>query len=230
MEHHTNIVRLKAVRSALSALNETVVFVGGAILSLYADKPVIDVRNTNDIDIIIEILSYKKRAEVEERLRAIGFQNDIESGIVCRYKIQGITIDIMPTNDPSIGFHNIWYPDAFANAIATSLDERTNINIPTAPHYIATKFEAFKSRGNYDGYSSHDFEDIIFVLQNRSTIWEEINTSDEKVLQYLRTEFIRLLQHPRIIDWIEGNVDHNLDSNAGAKIIKSIRALVIIKR
>jgi hypothetical protein len=34
----------------------------------------------------------------------IGFTNDIDSGIVCRYKIRGIVVDVMPTDDPSIGF------------------------------------------------------------------------------------------------------------------------------
>lgn len=105
-QHHTNVARLKAVRNALDALYEEVVFVGGAVLSLYADKPIIDIRNTNDIDVIIDILSYSHRVTIEEKLRNIGFQNDMTSGIVCRYKIRGLVVDIMPTNDPSIEFHN----------------------------------------------------------------------------------------------------------------------------
>lgn len=185
MQHHTNIVRLKAVSNALTSLNEAVVFVGGAVLSLYADKPIIDVRSTNDIDVIIEILNYAHRAEVEDKLRAIGFHNDIESGIVCRYKIQGLIVDIMPTNEPSVGFHNIWYTDAFTHSIPVELDERATIKIPTALYFIATKFEAFKDRGKYDGYSSHDFEDIIFVLQNRTNIWEEMDVADAKLKRYL---------------------------------------------
>jgi hypothetical protein len=46
---------------------------------------------------------------LEEKLLAIGFQNMIDSKIVCRYTINGIIVDIMPTNDTSIGFTNIWY-------------------------------------------------------------------------------------------------------------------------
>lgn len=224
--HHDNTVRLKAVSNALLGLNEAVVFVGGAVLSLYADKPVIDVRYTNDIDVIIEIISYTKRAIVEERLRAIGFRNDTESGIICRYNFQGITVDIMPTNDKSIGFHNIWYPDAFANAIDVSLDERTVIRIPAAPCFIATKLEAFKNRGQYDGYSSHDFEDIIFLLQNRSTAWNEINGANQPLKTYLVNEFSALLQHPLIEDWITGNVDHSLEQNADGMILENMERIV----
>lgn len=221
-QHHINIVRLKAVSNALESLNEEVVFVGGAILTLYADKPVIDIRSTNDVDVIIDILSYSHRVKVEDKLRAIGFQNDIVSGIVCRYKIEGLVVDIMPTNDPSIGFHNIWYREAFNNAITTTLDERTNIKIPTAPHFIATKFEAFKSRGQYDGYSSHDFEDIVFVFQNRSTIWEEMGNVTGELKLYLQTSFQDLLNHPLIFDWVEGNTEHTLESNATESIMKAL--------
>lgn len=39
--HYTNIVRLKAISNALELLNEEVVFVGGAILALYVDKPLL---------------------------------------------------------------------------------------------------------------------------------------------------------------------------------------------
>lgn len=224
--HYTNIVRLKAISNALELLNEEVVFVGGAILVLYADKPVIDIRNTNDVDVIIDILSYSHRAKVEDRLREIGFQHDMESGIVCRYKIQGLIVDIMPTNEPSIGFHNIWYQQAFSCAISKELDERTTIKIPTAPHFIATKFEAFRSRGHYDGYSSHDFEDIIFVLQNSTTIWEEMNSADTALKQYLQKSFQSLLDHTLIFDWIEGNTDHTLESNAAEKIINALTTFV----
>lgn len=106
MSHHINIIRIKVVANALELLKEKVVFVGGATISLYPDRRVFEVRPTDDVDVIIEILNYRERAELEEKLRMIGFQNDIDSGIVCRFKIQGIIVDIIPTNDPSIGFSN----------------------------------------------------------------------------------------------------------------------------
>lgn len=66
MSHHVNIVRIKAVANALDTLKEKVVFVGGATISLYPDKPVLEVRPTDDVDVIIEILNYKNRVELEE--------------------------------------------------------------------------------------------------------------------------------------------------------------------
>ena len=66
---------------------------------------------------------------MEEKLRDIGFSPDIESGIICRYKIHGIIVDIMPTNDSSAGFKNKWYPDGFNQAVDYQIDEKCKIKI-----------------------------------------------------------------------------------------------------
>lgn len=207
MSHHTNTVRIKAVANALDKLNEKVVFVGGATISLYPDRPVFEVRPTDDVDVIIEILTYSDRAELEEKLRSIGFSHDIESGVICRYRIHGIAVDIMPTNDPSIGFTNIWYPEGFKNAVNYEIDERSVVKILSAPYFIATKLEAHKDRGQNDGRTSQDFEDIIYVLENREAIWEEINNSGDNLKNYLLTEFRNLLKNPNIFEWIDCHVE-----------------------
>ena len=202
-----NIVRIKAVANALAELKDKVVFVGGSTISLYPDRPVFEVRPTDDVDVIIEILNYVDRMELEEKLRSIGFTHDIESDIICRYKIQGIIVDIMPTNDASIGFTNKWYPDGFVNAINHQIDEMLTVKILSAPYYIATKLEAHKSRGNNDGRTSHDFEDIIYVLENRATIWKEMNNAGESLKEYLQSEFLILLENPNLFEWIDAHVE-----------------------
>jgi predicted nucleotidyltransferase len=195
MSKHTNTVRIKAVARALDNLKEKVVFVGGATVSLYPDQPVFEVRPTDDVDVLIEILNYNNRTELEEKLRSIGFSHDIASGVICRYLIQGIIVDIMPTNDPSIGFTNIWYPEGFKNAVNYEIDERSIIKILSAPYFIATKLEAHKNRGKNDGRTSQDFEDIIYVLENRKVIWEEIKNSNDQ------------LKNPNLFEWIDCHVE-----------------------
>ncbi len=209
MNHHTNIVRIKVVSNALALLKEKIVFVGGATISLYPDRPVFEVRPTDDVDVIIEILNYADRVLLEEKLRSIGFLHDMESGVICRYKIQGIIVDIMPTNDPSIGFTNIWYPEGFEKAIDYYLAGDSIIKILSAPYFIVTKLEAHKGRGKNDGRTSQDFEDIIYVLENREKIWEEMNNSGNSVKDYLRSEFLNLLNNPNLFEWIDSHVERN---------------------
>lgn len=203
-DHQKNRVRLKAVHRAFAGLQDKVVFVGGSTVSLYADVPTLNIRPTDDVDVIIEVLNYGNRAELEEKLRSFGFQHDVASGIICRYRIQGVIVDIMPTTPESIGFSNKWYPRGFANAIDHVLDDVT-IKILSAPYFIATKLEAFKGRGG-DGRTSHDFEDIVYVIENRASIWQELSAAGDEVKSYLLEEFKKLRANPYITEWIDCHV------------------------
>ena len=105
---HENIVRIKAVADILKGLNQPYVFVGGATVSLYSTQKALakGIRPTDDVDVVIEVASYADHSQMEERLRKLGVVNDIESGIICRYKALGITIDIMPITSQALGFSN----------------------------------------------------------------------------------------------------------------------------
>ncbi len=51
MSNKLNITRIKAVSNVLGKLNENVVFVGGAVVSLYANRETEEPRPTDDIDV-----------------------------------------------------------------------------------------------------------------------------------------------------------------------------------
>src|SRR5581483_3991158 len=165
--------RIKAVYHALGSLQGKVVFIGGATVSLYADGQAEDARPTDDVDIVVEIWAHKDYAAVEEQLRKMGFVNDVQSGVICRYIVQGIVVDVMPTGENVLNFTNRWYKDGFKQAIEQKIDE-CRIKIFQAPYFLATKMEAFLDRGRNDGRTSTDFEDIIFVLENRRSVWQEL--------------------------------------------------------
>jgi len=208
MSHHQNVVRIKAVHNHLADLKDKVVFVGGATTSLYADRQTQEIRPTDDVDVIIELISYNERTKLEEKLRSMGFRHDMESTIICRFIIQGIIVDIMPTTPDSIGFSNQWYPDGFKNAIEYSIDDNNTVKILSPPYFIATKLEAFKGRGAGDGRTSQDFEDIVYVLENRQTIWEELNGARGDIRNYLIKEFRQLRNNVNLFEWIDCHVEY----------------------
>jgi len=63
------------------------------------------------------------------------------------------------------------------------------------PIFLATKFEAFHTRGG-DYRTSYDFEDIIYVIDNRTSIVEEIRNADEKVKSFLKKELSKVIDAP----------------------------------
>lgn len=86
---HENIIRLKAVNQQLKGLGQDFVFVGGATVSLYATNAELasEIRPTDDVDVIVELATYGGYSKLDEKLREIGFVNDVASGVICRYKI-----------------------------------------------------------------------------------------------------------------------------------------------
>jgi predicted nucleotidyltransferase len=206
VSHQDNVSRIKVVREALGDLQNEVVFVGGSTISFYADQQTSEVRETDDVDVIIEALTFSDHAKFEEKIRERGFSPDINSNVKVRYKFKDITVDFMPTTDVVIGFENKWYPDGYKNAIEYNIDNNEMIKILAPEHFLATKLEAFKSRGYTDPRQSQDFEDIVYVLENRQVIWSELANSAEPLKSYLREEFGKLLSQSGINEWIDCHV------------------------
>jgi predicted nucleotidyltransferase len=209
MSHAQNITRIRAVHYALGELNQQVIFVGGATVSLYADRPFVESRPTEDVDILIELLNYSGYADLEEALRKKGFQNDIESGIICRYKVQGIVVDVMPTRGKVLGFANRWYEEGFVHSTQKDVGNDCIIRLFQPPFFIASKMEAFKGRGSGDGRLSSDFEDIVFVLNNRRAIWDEMQMCSPNLKHYLKTEFENLSKSNYLYEWVSAHLDYS---------------------
>lgn len=209
MSARENITRIKVVHGALQELAAEVVFVGGATIALYADRPAGEARPTDDVDILVELAHHREYAAIEEKLRAKGFTNDIDSGVICRYWVKGIVVDVMPTGDNALGFSNPWYKEGFATAVSYSLGENYSIRIFQPVYFLASKLEAFNNRGGSDGRWSSDFEDIVYVLNNRSSVWKELQAAEGDVGIYLKNQFGALLQNEYIDEWIAVHLDYS---------------------
>lgn len=207
MNHHINITRIKAVHNALGALKDKVVFVGGATVSLYADSHAGEVRPTDDIDILIELWTYAEIAKVEEQLRKKGFEHVVDSKFKYRYKVHGIIVDMMTMDEESLGFVNKWYHEGFKNATDYSIDELHTVKIFSPSYFIASKLEAFKNRSSGDGRTSEDFEDIVYVMENRNEIWKELQESESKLKKYLIEEIKKLQSNSNFEEWIDANTE-----------------------
>jgi hypothetical protein len=102
--------------------------------------------------------------------------------------------------------------DSLIAGIASAMDAATlhqlfrnlEIRVVTAPHFLATKSEAFKGRGRGDFLASHDLEDLIFVMDGRSIIVDEVQTETPLLREYLREEITGLLATPGFIDALPG--------------------------
>jgi len=99
MENRTiNIAVIAEVAKALSELKGQMVFIGGAVVSLYADDPAADeIRPTSDIDLTINLMNFSHWVRMQERLAELGFFPDPYGHTICSYKYKNIPFDIMPS-------------------------------------------------------------------------------------------------------------------------------------
>jgi len=193
-----NTMLLEQVAEAFGDLLDQVVFLGGITTALLVDPAAKgSTRKTEDVDVIVDLVSRPEYYEFSEKLRQKGFREDQSDGApICRWIVgnKGIDyiVDVMPCDESILGFTNRWYADAINNTSSVTLGNGITISVVTPVYFLATKFEAFHNRsaGNY--YSA-DMEDIVFLLEHRSGILIEVMDGLEKVKAYLVNEASDLL-------------------------------------
>ncbi len=182
-----NLEVLAQVAMGLGDLINQVVFVGGAVVSLYADSEFSDlVRPTYDIDIAVDLLTYSDQVAFQELFTKRGFHPDIHSSTLVRYHFNNIQVDLMSTMSSVLGESNSWYKPGFDNRMNVVLED---LAFPILPvdYFLATKFEAFNNRGkNY--YTSKDFEDIVHILNYNESLVDTIRSSELLVQKFLVEE------------------------------------------
>lgn len=216
-----NLEMVRHVAERLGDLRERVVFLGGATTTLLiTDAASPDVRATLDVDVIVEIGGGPEYYRLGESLRKIGFTEDSSEGApLCRWLIDGIRVDIMPTDEHILGFSNRWYLSALHHAIRTEIGGGVVIRLVTAPFFLATKLEAFFGRGQGDFMASHDLEDIIAVLDGREEITEEVRSGSEDVRDFLAKSFDDLLQNREFQDALPGHLPPDAASQKRAMVV-----------
>lgn len=201
-----NLGVIRKIAAALNELNDRVVYVGGAVVSLYVNDPAAeDVRPTKDIDISIEIASIAELEEIRESLNKKGFKQTPEDDVICRFRYEDVKVDVMSTKEVGWAPANPWFGPGFKYVEKINIKDKT-INILPLSYFLATKFTAFHGRGENDARTSHDFEDITYILDNRTDLVEVILKSPVDVRTYLKNEFATLLKNDNMREAIIGNL------------------------
>lgn len=221
----TNITMLQTVANGLGNLKDDMVFVGGAVAELYASNPEIsEIRPTLDLDCVIELRSKTAHAKLEDDLRALGFANDTSKGApICRWVYQDILIDVMPSDSEVLGFSNRWYEEGIENKISKKLPDGTEIFVFPPEYYLAAKIEAHNGRGGNDLRQSHYFEDIVYILDNCSDLFENIANANESAKAYLKEECSKLLKNEGLTEGIESALPYGSEDEATEIIMELIQ-------
>jgi hypothetical protein len=210
------------VARALGPMLPDVVFVGGQVAELLITAPgATRVRPTDDVDIVVSAATKVEYRKVEEQLTELGLTVDPE-GPICRWKTRsGTKVDVMPVDESVLGFGSRWYLAAISQAVPYQLSNDLSILIPPAPVFLATKWDAFHSRGGGDPLGSHDMEDIISVVAGRPELVAEIVSSDAEIRDWLSQRTKEFLETELADYAIQGALP---DTATVPELLRSVRS------
>ncbi len=201
-----NLKVVEKVALALEEINEQVIFVGGAVVTLYVtDEGAEQPRPTKDIDISVQISNYSQMDELRLRLASKRIYPAPQEKVMYRYSHEEILIDFIPFEETPLGPTNSWLKPGFKKANLVKIGT-AEIKILPVSLFLATKWEAFKSRGN-DPRTSSDFEDIIFIIDNNLEVVIDIKNAAADVIQFLREMSWEILNHPSRNEIIECHIN-----------------------
>jgi hypothetical protein len=184
-----SIDMLMVVARVLNRLPQPVVYTGGATIPLYLDAlSARDMRPTDDVDCVVKVTSQREYYQLSATLRELGLSEDSSPGApLCRWLCEGVKLDVMPIDPQILGFGNRWYEKGVAESIDFMLPNGMTIRIFTIAYLLASKIEAFGSRGKNQFYFSKDFEDIITLLNGSPSPISEITKSAPEVKTFINT-------------------------------------------
>ena len=98
--YELNLLQLEKVALALGKLLPRVTFVGGCTTVLLVDEAAyFGVRETDDVDVIVDVISHVEYHKFGKALRKLGFREDID-GPICRWLLDSdigtVKLEVMP--------------------------------------------------------------------------------------------------------------------------------------
>jgi hypothetical protein len=217
-----NQALLESAAGHLGELLDEVVFVGGATVELWLTDPAApEFRPTKDVDVVVEISTVSAFHKFEARLRNQRFEHDQESGIICRYRHPdtGLLLDVMPMEASILGFEGRWQGEAFPHAVDRDLSSGRVIRAIPPAYLLATKIEAFLSRGNGDFYGSRDFQDIVALIDGRSELPREVALAPTPLRRFVSDELASLTEDRSFGEGIQGALLPGPETQERARLV-----------
>lgn len=219
-----NIKVVEKVAQTLGELNQDVIYVGGAVVSLYVtDEGAEQPRPTKDIDISVQISTYAQMDVLREKLASKKIYPAVAEKVMYRYSYDDILIDFIPFEATPLGPTNRWLKPGFGKAYPINIGS-IQIRILPVSLFVATKWEAYKSRGT-DPRTSPDFEDIIYILDNNSEVVEDTRNAEKDVQVFLKKMSLEILNHSSRSEIIECHLNPYTADDRKEIVLKKLDSL-----
>lgn len=188
---------LKVAKALGPELLENMAFLGGCATGLHVtdDATKNDIRMTDDVDLVVNVVGYVGWAKLQEELRTKGFRETMDAAYTCSMRLDELQVDFLPDDAQALGFTCKWYKAGLRDAIVYYLGDGISIKLLSAPYFIATKIDAYHGRGGNDLLASKDTDDIFSVIDGREELIAEVRRADLELQKYIAVNLQKLSQH-----------------------------------
>jgi hypothetical protein len=211
--HDPNREDVVEAARALGDLRDAVVLVGGCATGLLVTEGHGQtIRRSPDVDVVVQAATGQEYRKVESLLEERGFVHDIRAGApICRWRYHSIAVDVMPAEAGVLSADNPWYPLALETAQQFSLEDGLAIRLIAAPVFIATRFEAIRTRWQGDLSGGHELADLVTVVDGRPELQEEVRRAPQRVREFVVASFRDLLARPDLPQVLAGIVESDAE-------------------
>ena len=201
-----NLRILARIAQALAPIQQPIVFVGGAVTSLYVnDAAADDHRMTMDVDLSLEIASSTELEALRLKLLELGFVQSVEDTVPCRFRFEQVQVDVLSTEGVHWAPGNRWFAMGFKQLERVNVLD-TWVDILPVAYYLAAKFDAFTDRGQKDPFVSKDLQDIVYIMDFRQHLFDELAQADRSVKAYLQECFCTIRTDSLLQEVVLGNI------------------------
>lgn len=207
MKHRQSMnAMLTRVRLSIGALSVEPMLVGGCTPTQYALGPV-DVRPTEDVDLVFPASKLHEWATLERELLALGFNRPLGDHSLARFEQDDLKIDVV-TVPLDVAGSNRWYADAIRHRMRSD----AGWWIPPPEDFLAMKFEAYNDphrEGHGEPIGSRDIEDIFILLRGIPTLIATIRGGSRDAHRFVRAELTKLITLPNARDVFDANCEQD---------------------
>ncbi len=214
----SSLAAIETIARAVEHGPDKLVFVGGTVTALYPLEG--NIRPTLDVDCVVDVTTTSAYYDVVKRLHNLGFKACTDEGApLCRLVYRGILVDLVATPALPVGPTNRWYRDAVKEAGLYEVASDLTVLAIIPMYFVATKLEAFRSRGGGDFAASHDLEDVLTVLGGLPDLRNAIDIETSEVALALRSELAALAVRGAFIDAVPGHCDGEATGQGCADVV-----------
>ncbi|GAB4421140.1 MAG: hypothetical protein OHK0039_35590 [Bacteroidia bacterium] len=217
---------VQKVAQGFGELLDRVIFVGSAVMRLYVTSGAApESRPTEDIDCLIDARSRLDLFTWEQELLKRGFhKRDPQQSPTAHWRYGDIRLKIAPIQQAGLlGYTNRWFEEGAFHARTAHLPNGLRIRIFEPAYYFAAKLEAFDQRGGDDFRLSEDFEDIIYLLDNRPELAQDLTRAFYEVRNYIRKQLRDFLADPELEEGIYYAMPFDTEPEQVHRIIRNMR-------